>query len=134
MKLFTLKTVPVTILTLWRHTSLFFSRSIICTQHHSYRQHRPGPCGDGMCEVCGICDVCVATLQRQAYASKGDEGASVRVKPEEEMMDKWNDWSSGSDDEREGGGSDDGSAAVRLSLSVSFKHQTSVYLIIQIFK
>ena len=74
-----------------------------------------------MCEVCGICDVCVATLQRQAYASKGDEGASVRVKPEEEMMDKWNDWSSESDDEREGGGSDDGSAAVRLSLSVSFK-------------
>ena len=72
-----------------------------------------------MCELCGICDVCVATLQRQAYASKGDEGASVRVKPEEKMVDKWNDWSSGSDDDWEGGGDDDGSAAVRLSLSVS---------------
>ena len=63
--------------------------------------------------------MCVATLQRQAYASKGVEGASVRVKPEEKMMDQWNDWSSGSDDDREGGGDDDGSAAVRLSLSVS---------------
>ena len=81
-----------------------------------------------MYELCGICDVCVATLQRQAYASKGVEGASVRVKPEEKMVDKWNDWSSGSDDDWEGGSDDDGSAAVRLSLSVSQSLRLSVSL------
>jgi hypothetical protein len=64
------------------------------------------------------------------------------------MVDKWNDWSSGSDDDWEGGGDDDGSAAVRLSLSVSqslslsvspsisvsFKHYiNSLFFIINIF-